>query len=183
MTMGNAYDDLLDFWFEALSPEQWFQPSDDFDRVISTRFGALHRAAAQCEWYEWRVTAEGRLAEVMVLDQFSRHIYRGQAKAFACDPLALALAQTAVDCGADKELPVDRRVFLYLPYMHSESLAIHSVAVSLFNTPGMEQALNFEWRHQEVIQRFGRYPHRNAALGRESTLEEIEFLKTPGSSF
>lgn len=127
--------------------------------------------------------ASGRLAEIIVLDQFSRNIHRGQARAFACDPLALALAQTAVAVKADRELEVGRRAFLYMPYMHSESPAIHVLAVSLFGQPGLEGNLDFELRHKEIIDRYGRYPHRNAILGRPSTTEEMDFLKTPGSSF
>lgn len=176
-------DEILDFWFRELTPKQWWVKSDELDRLIETRFGALHQAAERCELFGWRETVWGRLAEVIVLDQFSRNLYRGQAHAFANDALALGLAQTAVADGADRELEATQRTFLYLPYMHSESLLIHAQAVKLFSQPGMENNLAFELRHQEIIERFGRYPHRNAALGRISTPEEIEFLKTPGSSF
>lgn len=176
-------DEILDFWFRELTPKQWWVKSDELDRLIETRFGALHQAAERCELFGWRETAWGRLAEVIVLDQFSRNLYREQARAFANDALALGLAQTAVADGADRELEATQRTFLYLPYMHSESLLIHAQAVKLFSQPGMENNLAFELRHKEIIERFGRYPHRNAALGRISTPEEIEFLKTPGSSF
>ena len=176
-------DDVLDFWFREITPKQWWAKSDDFDRQIELRFGALQRAAERCELYGWRATAAGRLAEVIVLDQFSRNLYRDQARAFASDALALGLAQTAVAAGADREREAAQRAFLYLPYMHSESLLIHAQAVKLFSQPGMEGNLDFERRHQAIIARFGRYPHRNASLGRPSTPEEIEFLATPGSSF
>jgi uncharacterized protein (DUF924 family) len=118
-----------------------------------------------------------------VLDQFSRNIYRNHANAFASDALALALAQTAVIAGADRDLVLDRRTFLYMPYMHSESSVIHQIALTLFNAPGMENNYDFELRHKKIIDRFGRYPHRNSILGRDSTPEEIEFLKTAGSAF
>lgn len=176
-------DQVLDFWFRELTPKQWWVKSDELDRQIETRFGALHEAAERCELFGWRETAWGRLAEVIVLDQFSRNLYRDQARAFANDALALALAQTAVADGADRELEATQQAFLYMPYMHSESLLIHAQAVKLFSQPGMEGNLAFELRHKEIIERFGRYPHRNAALGRASSPEEIEFLKTPGSSF
>lgn len=140
-------------------------------------------AAERCELYGWRVTPGGRLAEVIVLDQFSRNVYRDQPRAFASDPLALGLAQTAIASKADLQLNVTQRVFLYMPYMHSESPMIHAVAVSLFSGQGMEGNLEFELRHKAIIDRFGRYPHRNAILGRPSTAEEIDFLKIPGSSF
>ena len=157
--------------------------SDDFDALIRQRFGALHHAAEQCELYAWRETAAGRLAEVIVLDQFSRNLHRDNARAFASDALALGLAQTAVALKVDQELGPKQRVFLYMPYMHSESPLIHAEAVRLFGAPGMEQNLDYELRHKAIIHRFGRSPHRNAALGRVSTAEESEFLKTPGSSF
>jgi uncharacterized protein (DUF924 family) len=119
----------------------------------------------------------------MVLDQFSRNIYRDQALAFACDPLALALAQTAIAVHADRELDLKSRPFLYLPFMHSESPTMHAAAMVLFDVPGLEKSLAFERKHKDVIDRFGRYPHRNAALGRQSTPQEIEFLTTANSSF
>lgn len=178
-----APESVLTFWFEEAQPKQWFVRDENFDALIRQRFGALHAAAERCELFAWRATAAGRLAEVIVLDQFSRNLYRGEPRAFASDPLALGLAQTAVAAGADRELDPLRRSFLYLPYMHSESLVIHAEAVKLFSAPGLESNLDYELRHRVIIERFGRYPHRNAALGRASTAEEIEFLKEPGSSF
>lgn len=176
-------DSVLTFWFEAITPRQWWAQSDELDSRIASRFGALHAAAERCELFAWRETAAGWLAEIIVLDQFSRNIHRHHPRAFASDPLALALAQTAVALGADRELDTARRAFLYMPYMHSESPLIHALAVSLFSAPGMEGNLDFELRHKAIIERFGRYPHRNKILGRSSTPEEIAFLKEPGSSF
>ena len=175
--------DILDFWFGELTPEHWYTASDDLDAECARRFGAVHAAAARCELADWRVTPEGRLAEIVVLDQFSRNIHRGTAAAFAQDTLALALAQEAVRAGADAALPPAQRAFLYLPYMHSESAVIHEAALRLFDQPGLETNLDFERQHKAIIDRFGRYPHRNAVLGRLSTPEEVAFLATPGSSF
>jgi uncharacterized protein (DUF924 family) len=175
--------DVLQFWFGTLSPEQWYAASDDVDAMIAARFGALHVAAARCELFGWRAAPAGRLAEIIVLDQFSRNIHRGTAAAFAQDALALALAQEAVAAGADAALEPVQRAFLYLPYMHSESAAIHDVALRLFDAPGLENNLDFELKHKAIIDRFGRYPHRNAIFGRVSTPEEDAFLATPGSSF
>ena len=175
--------DILDFWFKEITPKQWWARSDEFDQLIASRYGALLRSAARCELHAWRATAVGRLAEIIVLDQFSRNIHRDLPEAFANDALALALAQTAVAIGADRELDSAQRAFLYMPYMHSESPMIHTLAVELFSQPGMESNLDFELRHKAIIDRFGRYPHRNALLGRRFTAEEVEFLKTPGSSF
>ena len=174
---------ILDFWFTELSPKQHYAKDAALDEAIRTRFGATLEAAARCELFAWRATPQGRLAEVLVLDQFSRNVYRDTARAFAQDALALALAQVLVASGQDRSLPLAQRGFAYLPYMHSESALIHAQAVALFAQPGMEDSMRFELRHQEIIHRFGRYPHRNALLGRESTPEELAFLQEPGSSF
>ena len=153
------------------------------DETIRTRFGATLEAAAKCELFAWRTTPEGRLAEVLVLDQFSRNIYRNTPQAFAQDALALALAQELVASGQDCSLPLAQRSFAYMPYMHSESALVHAQAALLFAQPGMEDTLRFELKHKAIIDRFGRYPHRNAILGRESTPEELAFLSEPGSGF
>lgn len=176
-------DDILRFWFEELTPAQHFAQDDGLDATIRERFGATWESARQCELWTWRSTARGRLAEILVLDQFSRNIHRGAPLAFAQDPLALALAQELVAGQHDQALPPAQRAFAYMPYMHSESMSIHSQATSLFNQPGLENALDFEVRHRNIIARFGRYPHRNAVLGRDSTAQEIAFLAQPGSSF
>ena len=183
MVMPAPADAVLHFWFVELEPRDWWKKDQNLDRRIATRFGLTLEAAARGELAAWRGTAGGRLAEVIVLDQFSRNIHRDSAAAFANDALALSLAQDAVAAGADLALPVEQRRFLYMPYMHSESPAVHEAAMTLFATPGLEKNLEFERRHKAVIDRFGRFPHRNALLGRESTADEIEFLKQPGSSF
>ena len=136
-------DTVLTFWFDEITPKQWWDKSPEFDQMMTQRFGAIHSAAAVCELYAWRETPLGRLAEIVVLDQFSRNIYRDQPKAFACDPLALALAQTAIAVEADKELNLDMRAFLYMPFMHSESPSMHATAMLLFDTPGLEKMLAF----------------------------------------
>jgi len=176
-------DAVLRFWFEETRPAQWWSRSDAFDALIAERFAATHAAAARGECAGWRATPEGRLAEVIVLDQFSRNLHRDSPLAFACDAAALALAQEAVARGDDEKLPVARRAFLYLPYMHSESLAVHDEVAVLFARPGLEDNLRSERQHRAILERFGRYPHRNAVLGRESTADEIAFLGTAGSSF
>ncbi|ELM6646679.1 TPA: DUF924 domain-containing protein [Vibrio vulnificus] len=177
------YSEVLTFWFEQLQPKDWFSGGDDTDRMITDKFRSLLLQAAQCELVEWRQHPQGRLAEIIVLDQFSRNVFRGTPQAFAQDPLALALAQEAVALGADGELSLQEKSFLYMPYMHSESPFIHQEAVRLFAQPGLEHNYDFELHHKAIIDQFGRYPHRNAILGRESTPEEVEFLKQPGSGF
>jgi uncharacterized protein (DUF924 family) len=176
-------DDILTFWFHETPPAQWWKVDPAFDELVRTRFGALHAQACAAELFAWRTTPAGRLAEVIVLDQFSRNIHRGSPQAFAADPMALALAQEAVAAGADLALPVEQRAFLYLPYMHSESAAIHAAGEPLMRERAAQHTHDFELKHKVIVDRFGRYPHRNAILGRTSTAEELEFLKQPGSSF
>jgi uncharacterized protein (DUF924 family) len=174
---------IHDFWFKEIAPSQHWKVDPAFDQLIRDRFSTLHQAANRCELFSWRREPIGRLAEIIVLDQFSRNLFRGTAAAFASDRLALALAQEAVATGADKALTPEERIFLYMPYMHSESTVIHEVALQLFEANGIQDNLEFERKHKTIIDQFGRYPHRNAILGRSSSEEEIEFLKLPGSSF
>jgi len=178
-----AVDEVIGFWFGELEPAQWFRKDPALDAEIAARFAALLEAAGRGELWSWRLSARGRLAEVIVLDQFSRNIHRDTPLAFTRDPVALVLAQEAVAGGIDRHLEVPWRAFLYMPWMHSESLAIHDEALGLFDQPGLEENLRFEHRHRDIIARFGRYPHRNAILGRPSTPEELAFLEQPGSSF
>ena len=175
--------DILHFWFEELTDRQQFAKDAALDKMISTRFGATLDAAAHCELFGWRATAEGAVAEIILLDQFSRNIFRDTPRAFAQDSLALALAQMLMATGQDQLLgPVQQR-FVYMPYMHSESALIHAQAVELFSQAGLEDGLDFELRHLAIIARFGRYPHRNAVLGRVSSADELAFFSEPGSSF
>lgn len=173
--------EILHFWFEELTPKQHFVKDTALDVIMANRFSPTLQAAARCELFAWRASAEGRLAEILVLDQFSRNVYRDTPRAFAQD--TLVLAQELVACGGDRSLPPAQRAFAYMPYMHSESALMHAQAVALFSQPGMENNLSFELRHKAIIDRFGRYPHRNAILGRSSSAEELAFLSEPGSSF
>jgi uncharacterized protein (DUF924 family) len=175
--------EVLDFWFAETEPKAWWTADPAFDERIRGRFAALHAQAAHGELHAWRATAQGRLAEVIVLDQFSRNLFRGSAQAFAQDLAALVLAQEAVAAGAHRGLEPMQRAFLLMPYMHSESREIHVAAEQLFREFTPAENHDFELRHKAIVDRFGRYPHRNAALGRLSTPEETEFLKQPGSAF
>lgn len=177
------YQQVLNFWFQQLSPQQWWGKDHKLDRFIADEYGILHEAAAAGELWSWRETAVGRLAEIIVLDQFSRNIYRDTPSAFAYDNMALVLAQEAVQHGVDQLLSETQKSFLYLPFMHSESIKMHERAMVLFSQPGLEDSLAFEKKHKVIIDRFGRYPHRNKTLGRASTEDELSFLKEPGSSF
>lgn len=168
-------NDVLEFWFETLEPAQWYGKSDALDARITEKFESTHHAIVVGEKASWRDTPDGRLAEIIVLDQFSRNMFRGSPMAFATDPLALALSQEAIRGGADKALDDARRAFLYMPFMHSESALIHEQAMMLFaDLPNLDH----EIRHKAQIDRFGRYPHRNDVLGRPSTPEEIEWMRS-----
>ena len=181
--MTDTWQDVLSFWFREIAPKAWWKADPDFDALVRRRFANMLDRAACCELAAWRRTPRGRLAEVIVLDQFSRNIHRRTPRAFAQDPLALALSQEAIAAGAASAIEPAQRAFLYMPFMHSESALIHTQALRLFAEPGLEDNLRSEVQHKEIIDRFGRYPHRNEVLGRPSTAEEIAFLQQPGSSF
>ena len=186
---------VLDFWFlppdnpgYGQSRAEWFRKDEAFDARIAERFGALIDDALAGGLRAWEATPHGALARIIVLDQFTRNVYRGTPRAFAGDAQALALAQSLTEQGLDQQLPPMLRAFAYLPFEHAEDLAMQARAVELFQLlsqaqPGFESMLDYAQRHQEVIARFGRFPHRNAILGRPSTPQEVAFLRQPGSSF
>ena len=177
------YHEILKFWFEECTQAQWWIKDNELDKSMIERFSVIHASANRCELFEWREHARGRLAEVIVLDQFSRNMFRGSPLSFASDSLALALSQEAISVGANKELNTVECCFLYMPFMHSESLEIHETAMDLYKKNGIQSNYEFEIKHKAIIQKFGRYPHRNNILGRVSTDAEIEFLKQPGTAF
>lgn len=172
------YQEVLDFWFDELEPKDWFVKNPELDERIRERFLALHQEIARGEHANWQETPEGTLAAVIVLDQFSRNMFRDTAESFAYDERALAMSQTAVEKGFDKKLSKEQQSFLYMPYMHSESKEIHEEALQLFEKLGNEENLKYEKLHKKIIDQFGRYPHRNKILGRETTPEEQHFLDT-----
>jgi len=181
--MTLSYNDVIKFWFEEIEPKQRWIKDAKFDALIAQRFGDLHEKANRGELKSWRSSVKGALAEIIILDQFSRNIFRDTPFAFASDDLALELTKEAIEKNYDKEINPEYLSFLYMPFMHSESKEDHKIAIKLFNKPGMEVTYDYELKHKVIIDRFGRYPHRNAILGRESTEEEVEFLKEDGSSF
>jgi uncharacterized protein (DUF924 family) len=174
---------VLKFWFQEIPPQNWWRKDTDFDTVIRDRFCALHGAALLGECWEWRKQPHGRLAEIIVLDQFPRNMYRDTPRAFASDAMALALAQEAIASGHDTALAPLERAFLYMPFQHSESRIVQAESVRLFEALGVPEQYDFALQHKAIIDQFGRFPHRNEILGRQSTVEEEAFLKTPGSSF
>lgn len=169
---------VLDFWFKETKPEQRFAKSAAFDAKIRRRFLQTYHEASRGELAHWRKSAKGRLAEIIVLDQFPRNMFRGKAQAHACDVLALMLAQEAVRSGADTKLSKEERMFVYLPYMHSESKLVQRDSVKLFKSLGLKEPLSYARDHKRVVDRFGRFPFRNEALGRKSTVAEKKFMRT-----
>lgn len=174
---------VLNFWFDSAHKPLWFAKCDAFDVQIREQFGDLIIKAVAGELWKFRGDNYGRLAEILILDQFTRNAYRDTPSAFMGDEVALILAQEAISLTAFSELPIDFQVFTAMPFMHSESLAIHDRAVEVFRQIGDESTLDFEYQHKQIIERFGRYPHRNAILGRTSTFQEMAFLQTPNASF
>ncbi len=176
-------DDILAFWFREIDGSAWWRKDAAFDLLLRERFGTCHEVACGGGLWSWRESAPGRLAEVIVLDQFSRNIHRDTPQAFAQDGMALVLAQELIRSGQAAPFTLRERGVLYLPFMHSESLAMQDESVRLYSEPGLDGQLDFALQHRDIIARFGRFPHRNAILGRASTAEELAFLQEPGSSF
>jgi uncharacterized protein (DUF924 family) len=172
-------DAVLAFW-RAAGPEKWFKKDTAFDDGIRRRFLETYQAAAAGKLAGWEETPEGALALVIVLDQFARNMFRGGARAFAADPLARAVAERALARGFDQQAPLPDRQFFYLPFEHSESLADQERCVALFRATGDAEAVKWAELHADIIRRFGRFPHRNAALGRTTTPEEQAFLDSGG---
>jgi uncharacterized protein (DUF924 family) len=190
MTAASA-SDVLEFWFGAPgTPEHgqqrsvWFRKSHAFDDEVRSRFLDLYEQAEHGKLDSWHEDPQSLLALIIVLDQFPRNMFRGEARSFATDALALTAAQRMVAEGWDRGLPAFQRAFAYLPFEHAEDLAMQEQAVALFERdPELAEGAAWAGKHRSVIARFGRFPHRNAVLGRESTPNELEFLKQPGSSF
>lgn len=167
---------VLDFWFAPGMERRWFRSSPSLDRQIRDRFEVVWEAAAAGELDDWSQTADGALALVIVLDQLPLNMFRADPKAFSTEAKAIAICKQAVDRGCDRQLPIERVAFLYMPLMHSESLADQDRSVELFEAAGLEDNLRFARHHRDLIRRFGRFPHRNAILGRRSTAEERDYL-------
>jgi uncharacterized protein (DUF924 family) len=183
-------DEVLDFWFGREDEpgygefrEEWFRKDPEFDREVRERFEELHEQAAAGALDGWKEDARGSLALVILLDQFPRNMYRGDPRSYATDRKAQETAEYAVDHALDRELPEFQRRFLYMPFMHSEDLAHQRRSVELFRGAGEDDTDSYALRHMEIVERFGRFPHRNEVLGRPTTPEEAEFLNEPGSSF
>lgn len=176
----HSAEDVIHFWFEQHGPDDWFAGKPEFDAKIAERFAETHTHVTKGEAWEWRRTPAGRLAEIIVLDQFSRQLFRQSPRAFAQDGMALVLAQEAIADDADHHVDAAWRGFFYLPYMHAESLVIQREGVRLYQGLGDAEQLDYMLKHLHAIERFGRFPFRNAALGRQSTAEEEAYMADAG---
>ena len=191
-------EDVLEFWFGALDASgkppaersaRWWRKDPAFDEVVVRTFGGDIERAARGELDDWKQSPRGRLALVILLDQFSRNAYRDTPKAFSNDARAFSIVQEGIELGHDRQLRDVERSFFYMPFMHTEDRAVQERGVEVFvraneeRAGAFEEGVKFAMLHRDIVQRFGRFPHRNAILGRESTPEELEFLKQPGSSF
>lgn len=189
--MASQPNDVLGFWFGAPPLTQrraWFVKDPAFDAHIAGGFGDTIEAALAGGLAGWDATPRGRLARIIVLDQFTRNVFRGTPRAFAGDALALASAEAALAAGEDQQLDPIERIFMYLPLEHAEDVAVQRRSVAAFarlaqGHAGFDETYDYALRHQVIVERFGRFPHRNAILGRPSTEEELAFLSGPGSSF
>jgi uncharacterized protein (DUF924 family) len=201
-SMSVSYEDVLSFWFGELDAlgcadsahtVRWWKKDPDFDQSIRERFAALHAAVASGERDAWLASPRGRLACIIVLDQFSRNMFRETPACFAHDAQALRIAEGGIEQGMDRLVGFDGRGFCYMPLMHTEQLEAQERCVQLFDEflgqvspdlrPRVEFSLKFAEMHRDIVKRFGRFPHRNRLLGRDSTPEEVEFLSQPGSAF
>ena len=180
---AQAVDEIVKFWFEELTPEDWYRKDPSIDAQIRTRFGGIYDTLKSDVPEIWLSTPRGCLATILVLDQFPRNMFRDDTRAFATDARALALAKRAIAKGVDMRLTPDQRAFIYMPFQHSEDRADQASSIELFTALGNKLNLDFAVRHKQIIDRFGRFPPRNATLGRASTEEETALLKEPSSSF
>lgn len=174
--------EVIAFWFEETTPEQHFTADPAFDALCRARFGSLHEHVLSTDAEDWRDTPDTILAAVILLDQLSRNIHRGTPEAFAADPLARRLASAAIEAGWDRTMSAEHRHFLYLPFMHSEDPADQARSLALFEALGNDEALRYARGHAEAIERFGRFPGRNAILGRESSAAEHAYLADENES-
>jgi uncharacterized protein (DUF924 family) len=172
------YQDLINFWFSDQASQYWFNSTEVFDQQLIDSYTDTWRQAKQGELDDWQHTATGSLALVIVLDQFPLNMFRGTAESFSTEAQSRAVARSAIEEAYDQELAAHQKSFLYMPFMHSEDLNDQALSVELFSQPGLDNNLRFAKHHYEIVERFGRFPHRNKILGRESSEAEIEYLNS-----
>lgn len=183
--MRDTKKEVLKFWFEEIEPQQWFQKNESFDQEVTDRFHVTYDMAQKDLCSDWTKSADGILALCVVLDQFPRNMFRDSSKAFQTDEKALLIAKDALNNEFDVLLPPEQRMFVYMPFMHSEKLEEQERSVLLFESMKEDSSMSYDYalKHFDVIKQFGRFPHRNKSLDRVSTKAELEYLKLPNSSF
>ncbi|MDH3535053.1 MAG: DUF924 domain-containing protein [Gammaproteobacteria bacterium] len=175
---ANMQQDIIDFWFSDETRKLWFNSTPEFDQLLRARYLETWEQAGRGEIDHWMQSADGCVALVIVLDQFPLNMFRGDAQAFATEDRSRDVARFAIERGFDESLSADKKGFLYMPFMHSENLEDQDLSLRLFDQPGLESSLRFAHHHHDIVARFGRFPHRNASLGRTSTAAEIEYLNS-----
>ena len=170
--------DIIDFWFSEEVRKLWFNSTPEFDATLRTRYQSTWEQAGRGELDDWMQSPEGCLALVILLDQFPLNMFRGEGRCFSTEAKSREVARAAIEQGFDEQIAIEQRAFLYMPFMHSESLADQQYALQLFDQPGLEGNLRFAHHHHGIVEKFGRFPHRNEMLGRESTPEEVEYLNS-----
>lgn len=170
--------EVIDFWFSDDVKKRWFASTPAFDRELRERFHGLWEQARGGELDQWMESAEGCLALVIILDQFPLNMFRGEAESFSTEARSREVARVALERGFDQELSTEQKAFVYMPFMHSEDLADQERSLQLFDQPGLESNFRFARHHHEIVREFGRFPHRNEILGRESSAAEIEYLNS-----
>ena len=173
-----TYQEIIEFWFDAKTKPFWFNSTDDFDLNLRERYFDVYHAAKNSELNSWQQNAHGALALVIILDQFPLNMFRGLPQSFETEALSRDIARQAISDGFDMALNAEEKSFLYMPYMHSENISDQNESLILFNQPGLENNLRFAKHHYEIIQQFGRFPHRNKILGRESSEAELKYLNS-----
>jgi uncharacterized protein (DUF924 family) len=174
----NMPQEIVDFWFAKDTRKLWFNSTPEFDRKLCDRYQPLWEQASRGELDHWMETAEGCLALVLIMDQLPLNMFRGSAQSFATEARSREVTRVAIDRGFDQQLPEQQKAFLYMPFMHSEALEDQQLALELFDQAGLESNLRFARHHHAIIEKYGRFPHRNAVLGRDSSTAEIEYLNS-----
>ena len=177
------FNDVLTFWFHEIEPKQWWKKDKKFDSILRTRFLKIHSLSVKSELISWRASGKGRLAEIIVIDQFSRNLFRNKPEAFSSDHLALFLSKEMLRLGLYQKFNKNEKIFAFMPFMHSEIFEDQIISLRLYSNLGINENFRSALKHFNIIRKFGRFPHRNKILSRKSTDEELAFLKTPGSSF
>jgi uncharacterized protein (DUF924 family) len=180
--MPVSAEDIIGFWFKEIDKSNWFNSTPEFDAYLRERFQGVVRDALNDRLDSWKETPDGSLALVVVLDQFPLNMYRGEAQSFAGESKSREVARNAIDQNFDQSLTDDKKAFLYMPFMHSENIKDQNLSVTLFEKAGLEKNLRFAEHHREIIKRYGRFPHRNKIIGRESSADEIAYLNS-GKAF